>query len=1421
MVLLALLTAAACGRAGRSGPTCQDDADCGVGIACRAAVCDSASVVSQVYGGFVYTATVSPASMSAGATATLTLLAKTVAGAPVAGVAVAFTAGGAGNTFSTASAGATDASGIFRARLSSTAAQTESITATLGGGADTVTAPLTVVPGPPSLARSSLSIAGAPLVADGASTAAIAVLVSDAYGNPIPGRAVSLTATGSANAFTATSGATDATGTFTSQLTSTRSGARTLSAAVPTVFVLSAPATFLPGRATATVTASPSTQVASSLGSIGVLVNLKDANGNPVVGEPVSLTLAPGQGTFTPSSGFTDSNGNLGGIKLTSTVAEQKTIVATDTAASGLSAGVTGTATVTFTPYTPVAATSSLTASPAAVPADAATGAQITVIARDASSNPVAGRTVKFAVTGVATGTAFTPASAVTDAAGRAQALFTSTTTGAKTVQVTVVNGYQASLLVNVTAGPLSASLSSVGAAPSTVQATGLAQAALTATVRDVFNNPMPGQAVLFASNGAGDVFSPGDSAVTNASGVASVRLSSTSATVQTIGASVGGVSFSGLATVTFTPGPPVAANSTLTLPSRARIADGTSAAAISVNLQDANHNLVAGRMVTLSSSAGVSFSPSSGVTDAGGSFVSAASSTSAGTKTIRAAVGTAFTLGGTVRFVAGPPLVTLSSSPATAGGSARIALSVADAQGNPYPAQPVTLQLLGATGSNLLTPAAAAGVSSGTTDASGTFVFGLVSTTAEVKSLAGAAPALAITGSGQVTFLAAAPAAAQSTLTIAPDADVPADGAAAADVTFVARDAYGNGCPGQAVSLAVPLDVASNIFAPASGATGTDGAFSARMTSTAAGARQVVATAGALQKSASITFVAPTPLRGIFTGAGDLTSTRSAPAAAALPDGKVLVAGGNYADAYGGATADLYDPATGLFTATGNLGQARQAPGAVALPDGKVLVAGGYNGSIGSVDTADLYDPATGSFTPANHMTSSRYDFTLTLLPGGKVLIAGGSDLLGATASAELYDPATGLFTATGTMTRERQGHTATLLPDGKVLIAGAESGSSRSSAELYDPATGLFFPTGSLGVARGGHTATLLPGGQVLVAGGYDGDRGVYLSSAELYDAAAGTFAPSGSMRAVRYHQTATALPGGKVLLAGGYGGGTTWLASAELYNPATGSFSATGSMSAKRYYHQAVVLPSGKVLVAGGMNNNGYLASAELYDPQDYPTAVLADAPSGYWQLADAPGSTTVADSSGHGNRGAVVDGAITFGVPGLVSSGNTAAFFPGGGYISVPDPASRAFSPGGAFSIEVWIKPYGDTFMVEKYDVPGYQGYAFRISGGKLLLYVAGSGTGLMVWDTPIVFRTTHHFVATVDATGLGTLYADGVAVQSAQLVVPLPGLYTNTLQIGARGDDKCCHLYGVLDEVAFYNGQALPPARVAAHYAAGQ
>ena len=110
-------------------------------------------------------------------------------------------------------------------------------------------------------------------------------------------------------------------------------------------------------------------------------------------------------------------------------------------------------------------------------------------------------------------------------------------------------------------------------------------------------------------------------------------------------------------------------------------------------------------------------------------------------------------------------------------------------------------------------------------------------------------------------------------------------------------------------------------------------------------------------------------PESGTFSPTGPLATARYWASATLLPGGRVLVAGG-FTGFGGGASlssAELYDPASGTFSPTGPMSTARALTSATLLPDGRVLIAGGEQGGIAgqegtALSSAELYDPASGT---------------------------------------------------------------------------------------------------------------------------------------------------------------------------------------------------------------------------------------------------------------------------------------------------------------------------------------------------------------------------------------------------------------------------------------------------------------------------
>jgi Kelch motif len=377
------------------------------------------------------------------------------------------------------------------------------------------------------------------------------------------------------------------------------------------------------------------------------------------------------------------------------------------------------------------------------------------------------------------------------------------------------------------------------------------------------------------------------------------------------------------------------------------------------------------------------------------------------------------------------------------------------------------------------------------------------------------------------------------------------------------------HGVPLAALALGVGLAAAAPASAAASGTFAPTGSMHAAHTQGRATLLQngqvLVSGANAGGGAALVSPELYNPATGTWAVTGQMNTPRIDATATLLQNGQVLAAGGSGGGSNALSSAELYNPATGTWSVTGSMSQGRSGlsnvgPSATLLPDGDVLIAGGENASFNLLASAELYNPATGKFTPTGSMTTPRTGQSATLLNNGEVLVAGGT---GATAAAELYNPATGKFTATGSMSAPRGGNVGTLLPGGDVLVT--QGSAAGLFAERYDPATGQW-SNASTGLhvcistqeCQADSTATLLGTGNVLVAGGLVGLKSnpQTTATAMLYHPGTNTWASTGSMTTGRESQTATLLPDGQVLMAGGtlfdHPHVLQILASAELYTP-----------------------------------------------------------------------------------------------------------------------------------------------------------------------------------------------------------------------------------------------------------------------------
>jgi hypothetical protein len=376
----------------------------------------------------------------------------------------------------------------------------------------------------------------------------------------------------------------------------------------------------------------------------------------------------------------------------------------------------------------------------------------------------------------------------------------------------------------------------------------------------------------------------------------------------------------------------------------------------------------------------------------------------------------------------------------------------------------------------------------------------------------------------------------------------------------------------------------------------------------------------------------------GTFTATGNMNTPRFAHTATLLPNGKVLVAGGNAICFIGlptcvsATSAELYDPTTRTFAATGSM-TAVNPKGGLLLADDRVFFAG--SDATGGLAIIEFYDSTTESFTVTGHAATLSSVESATLLNEGTVLLTGRvGNSLPPIYGAEIYDPVAGTFSALANWPTDDPRPLAVLV-DGKVLLEYYED-----NAGLLDPAAATFSVVHGLKGFDSPPRASLLFNSNILLTGG--NDSGGSESSVELYDSASGVLAANTRMSTPRDGHTSTLLPDGTVLLAGGGSASRQVFAltSAEVYDPTTGRFSATGSLRTGRADHAAVLLKSGQVLITGGstfgsVSSISGMASVEIYTPSLLTPAPVLFSLSGDGQGQGAIWNGVTGQSASGGN------------------------------------------------------------------------------------------------------------------------------------------------------------------------------------------
>jgi N-acetylneuraminic acid mutarotase len=201
----------------------------------------------------------------------------------------------------------------------------------------------------------------------------------------------------------------------------------------------------------------------------------------------------------------------------------------------------------------------------------------------------------------------------------------------------------------------------------------------------------------------------------------------------------------------------------------------------------------------------------------------------------------------------------------------------------------------------------------------------------------------------------------------------------------------------------------------------------------------------------------------------GRLEGVRMGHTASLIGGGQLLITGGDSGAGLHENTAELL--ALGSYGASSVEPMAYRRGGHTATGltrDGQVLVVGGYfaearGGAIIPVlpQVAERFDPATRRWSPAGSLKQGRTAHAAVELSDGRVMVVGGQSLdeymsVVTLSSAEIFDPATNTWTELPPLARGRNGHTATTLANGQVLVVGGQAGDEPlTSVERYDPAT------------------------------------------------------------------------------------------------------------------------------------------------------------------------------------------------------------------------------------------------------------------------------------------------------------------------------------------------------------------------------
>lgn len=219
------------------------------------------------------------------------------------------------------------------------------------------------------------------------------------------------------------------------------------------------------------------------------------------------------------------------------------------------------------------------------------------------------------------------------------------------------------------------------------------------------------------------------------------------------------------------------------------------------------------------------------------------------------------------------------------------------------------------------------------------------------------------------------------------------------------------------------------------------------------------------------------------------------------LHDGRIMAAGGFYLHQDGSRVKSLsssfvefFDPTTETWEIGPSMTFTHSMHEALSLPDGRVLILGGDVNEF----TGEIFDPVTNEWTAISTPgVGFRREYRAVMIDENHVMLSGGiiEGVEGSVICA-IYSVSEDQWSITGSMNVPRSNHSLLSLINGKVLAIGGSSELNdhpfyptvepTTTCELFDLSTGQWEQVGDLKIARSEHQSVVLNDGRIFIVGG-----------------------------------------------------------------------------------------------------------------------------------------------------------------------------------------------------------------------------------------------------------------------------------------------------------------------------------------------